>query len=127
MQGTGHQMAIRVDSPVPATTKGLRGGLQCCCSRVRKRKGEAHIALSDLQLLVVLAQLISTPRSAPHLPTSAFFWLARPSSIQLDRIFCLPVCRQFQPHAGKRAKRRRRRTSIRKPPGSFAAPDYLLN
>lgn len=44
-----------------------------------------------MQLLVVLAQLISTPRSAPHLPTSAFFLLARPSLIHLDRIFCLPV------------------------------------
>lgn len=73
MQGTGHQMAIRFDSPVPATTKRSLWWLQCCAVEERKRKtSEAHTGLSDLQLLVVLAQLISTPRSARLIPHPTF-------------------------------------------------------
>lgn len=97
---------------LPGLTRSDERPLGHVVAAARRRRASAMntptAPRSDLQLLVVLAQLISTPRSAPHLPASALFAHAPPQSNLIS--FLLPSC-PFQPHAGKRAKRRRRRAA----------------
>ncbi|GFP56556.1 hypothetical protein TASIC1_0007004800 [Trichoderma asperellum] len=96
--------------------------LQCCREEDKGKCSEdAHSAArSDLQLLVVLAQLISTPRSAPHLPASAFFAHAPPQS-NLDLISASQLSiSTSRRQTGKASPQTHR---LRKPPGGFATPD----